>query len=175
MHTVTVAASGTSFPIAASRPASPRLDLYSGIHKGLRSFMAETLVRVGRIDVADAADRDQALDQLEQLLGFCAGHLQHENTFVHTAIEARQPAGTTKIAEEHLEHSESIAALREEAAALRTRARVRGRRAGAAPVPPPGPVRRREPAAHAYRGDGAQRPALAALQRRRARRRCTAG
>ena len=82
-----------STPIACRRPASPRLDLYAGIHKAMRSFMAETLVRVGRIDVADAADRDQALDQLEQLLGFCADHLRHENAFVHTAIEARQPAG----------------------------------------------------------------------------------
>jgi hypothetical protein len=106
-------------PIAVPRPPSPRLDLYAGIHKAMRSFMAETLVRVGRIDMADAADRDQTLDQLEQLLGFCADHLRHENAFVHTAIEARQPAGSTKVADEHLEHTESIAALREEAAALR--------------------------------------------------------
>ena len=105
---------------AASRPGAPRFDLYTGIHKAMRSFMAETLVRLGRIDVADAADRDQALDQLEQLLGFCADHLRHENTFVHTAIEARHPAGSAKVAEEHVEHGESIAALREEAAALRS-------------------------------------------------------
>ena len=103
----------------APRPAAPRLDLYAGIHKGMRAFMAETLVRVGRIDVADAADRDQALDQLEQLLGLCASHLRHENDFIHTAIEARQPAGSSKLAEEHVEHVEAIAALREEAAALR--------------------------------------------------------
>ncbi len=103
---------------ALARTGSPRFDLYSGIHKAMRSFMAETLVRVGRIDVADAADRDQALAQLEQLLAFCADHLRHENTFVHTAIEARQPGGAAKVADEHVEHGESIAALREEAAAL---------------------------------------------------------
>ena len=112
-------AANTPSHIAMPRPASPRLDLYAGIHKAMRSFMAETLVRVGRIDVADATDRDQALDQLEQLLGFCADHLRHENAFIHTAIEARQPAGSTKVADEHVEHTESIAALREEAAALR--------------------------------------------------------
>jgi len=104
---------------AATRSASPRLDLYAGIHKALRAFMAETLVRVGRIDVADPADRDEALAQLEQLLAFCADHLRHESDFIHTAIEARQPAGAAKVAEEHVEHAESIAALREEAAALR--------------------------------------------------------
>jgi hypothetical protein len=113
-------AASTASRTVASRPASPRHDLYTGIHKGLRSFMAQTLVRLGRIDVADATDRDEALDQLEQLLCFCAVHLRHENTFIHTAIEARQPAGTTKVAEEHVEHGESIAALRAEAAALRS-------------------------------------------------------
>jgi hypothetical protein len=113
----TLAASPARTP--SPRPAAPRLDLYAGIHKGMRAFMADTLVRLGRIDVADAADRDQALAQLEQLLGFCAAHLREENDFVHTAIEARQPAGSSRIAEEHVEHLESIAALREEAAALR--------------------------------------------------------
>jgi hypothetical protein len=117
--TATATATATVSRPATIRPASPRFDIYAGIHKGIRAFMAETLVRLGRIDVADAADRDHALDQLEQLLGFCADHLRHENAFIHTAIEARQPAGSAKIAEEHVEHGESIAALREEAAALR--------------------------------------------------------
>ncbi len=117
---MTAAVAPANLPSRAAlvRPASPRLDLYSGIHKALRAFMAETLVRVGRIDVADPSDRDQALVQLEQLLGFCADHLRHENDFVHTAIEARQPGGTARVADEHVEHAESIAALREEAAAL---------------------------------------------------------
>jgi hypothetical protein len=114
-------------PSTASRPplvrqGAARLDLYAGIHKALRACMAETLVRVGRIDVADAADRDEALAELEQLLAFCTDHLRHENTFVHTAIEARQPAGVSRIAEEHVEHLESIAALREESAALQAAA-----------------------------------------------------
>ena len=121
MSTATAIPTATATPSrpATVRPAAPRLDLYAGIHKGLRAFLAETLVRVGRMDVADAADRDRALDQLEQLLGLCADHLRHENTFIHTAIEARQPAGSAKTAEEHVEHAESIAALRQEAAALR--------------------------------------------------------
>ncbi|MGZ5184513.1 MAG: hemerythrin domain-containing protein [Caldimonas sp.] len=112
----------TPNPVArpiATRPGAPRLDLYASIHKALRACMAETLVRVGRIDVADDADRDEALAELEQLLSFCSDHLRHENSFVHTAIEARQPAGTTRVADEHVEHLESIAALRAEAAALR--------------------------------------------------------
>jgi hypothetical protein len=104
---------------SARRAEPQRLDLYVSIHKALRSFMSDTLTRVGRIDVADRADRDAALAQLDVLLDLCLEHLRHENEFVHTAIEARQPAGSQRIAEEHGEHVETIAALQGEAAALR--------------------------------------------------------
>src|SRR6185436_12665004 len=96
-----------------------RMDLYVSIHKALRHFRTDTLTRVGRIDVADRADRDEALGQLEALLGLCLDHLRHENEHVHAAIEARQPAGSQRIAGEHVEHAESIAALQGEAVALR--------------------------------------------------------
>ena len=46
--------------------ARRRMDLYVSIHKALRRFMTDTLTRVGRIDVADRADRDEALGQLER-------------------------------------------------------------------------------------------------------------
>ncbi|MGZ5155979.1 MAG: hemerythrin domain-containing protein [Caldimonas sp.] len=106
---------------ATARSAEPaRMDLYVSIHKALRSFMADTLVRIGCIDVTDAGDRDAALGQLEQLLDLCLGHLRHENEFVHTAIEARQPAGSSRIADEHAEHVETIAELRAEVVALRS-------------------------------------------------------
>ena len=81
--------------------------------------MTDTLTRIGRIDVADAADRDAALAQLDELLALCLNHLRHENDFVHPAIEARQPAGSRRIAGEHVEHVETIAALQAEVATLR--------------------------------------------------------
>jgi len=104
---------------APGRDQAGRMDLYVSIHKALRHVMTDTLTRVGRIDVADRADLDEALGQLDELLGLCLGHLHHENEFVHTAIEAREPAGSQRIAGEHVEHAESIAALQGEAAALR--------------------------------------------------------
>jgi len=112
---------------AITRPGAPpspgqahRMDLYVSIHKALRNFMTDTLTRIGRLDVADRADRDAALGQLDELLALCLGHLGHENEFIHAAIEARQPAGSRRIADEHVEHAASIAALQGEAAALRT-------------------------------------------------------
>jgi len=106
-------------PLATGSPAA-RIDLYVSIHKALRSFMTDTLSRIGRIDVLDRADRDAALAQLDELLGLCLAHLRHENDFVHTAIEARQPAGSQRIAAEHDEHLATIGALQAEADALRT-------------------------------------------------------
>ena len=76
-------------PLATGSPAA-RMDLYVSIHKALRSFMTDTLSRIGRIDVLDRADRDAALAQLDELLGLCLAHLRHENDFVHTAIGALQ-------------------------------------------------------------------------------------
>ena len=36
----------------AARAEPPRMDVYASIHKAMRSFMADTVVRIGSIDVA---------------------------------------------------------------------------------------------------------------------------
>jgi hemerythrin-like domain-containing protein len=106
----------------AAGPVPPRLDLYSPIHKGLRSFMSDTLCRVGRMNAGDADELQHALAQCDDLLALCASHVQHENDFMHPAIEARRPGGSTRIAHEHDEHLQSIAELCDEVAALRAAA-----------------------------------------------------
>jgi hypothetical protein len=111
----------TPLPDAAhadtAKPA--RFDMYGPIHKAVRRFMNHTLERVGALDIGDDADMAATLGQLDALLAGMRNHVKHENDFVHTAIEARQPAGARGTAEDHLEHLESIAALEAEAAALR--------------------------------------------------------
>jgi hypothetical protein len=108
----------------ATRPAttaatrSERLDLYAGIHKALRHFMTDTLHRVGRMDANNADDLRRTLAQFEGLMELCLQHVHHENDFVHTAIEARQPRGAARTADDHVEHIAHIAALRDEARAL---------------------------------------------------------
>lgn len=100
-------------------PASlPRYDIYQGIHKGLRAFMADTLTRVGRVDVFDTTDLARTIEQLQALLTLCAAHVKHENDFLHTAIQARLPAGASRTAADHVEHLHSIEALRAEASAI---------------------------------------------------------
>lgn len=108
---------------ASNRPVTvrlsvPRVDLYAPIHKALRLFMGDTLARVGRIDVTDGADMAAALHQVDALLVACRNHLAHESQHVHTAIEARRPGATHRVAAEHEEHLDAIAALGADAAAL---------------------------------------------------------
>jgi len=101
------------------RPQLPRLDMYGPIHKALRLFMADTLTRLGSADLDDEADRERVLDQLDAMLVQMRQHLEHENDFLHTAIEARRPGGVRRFADDHLQHRESIGNLEDESLSLR--------------------------------------------------------
>jgi len=98
---------------------APRFDPYIFIHKALRQFMGHTLSRLGSMDVGDAEERPLVLDGVDALLQFMRGHLQHENDFVHTAIEARHPGGARHSADDHLLHVDAIGNLEDESRAVR--------------------------------------------------------
>lgn len=89
----------------------PRFDMYGAIHKALRGFMADTLLAVGRMDVDDEPDLVRGLQRVFDLLEFCHQHLQHENNFIHPAMEARAPGSSTHIGAEHGEHVAHIERL----------------------------------------------------------------
>ncbi|QJW83533.1 hypothetical protein HK414_03350 [Ramlibacter terrae] len=103
--------------VAAAEGA--RFDMYTGIHKALRALMADTLLAVGRMDADDDLERAQVTGRVLQLLDSCAGHLKHENDFVHAAIEARAPGASEAIAHEHDGHLRHIAALADRVGVLR--------------------------------------------------------
>ena len=90
----------------------PRHDLYAFIHKGLRAFMAHTLVRVGRMDPHDPAEVAEVSAEVRALMDICAGHVEHENTVVHRAMEARRPGSSQGIADDHVAHARTIGELR---------------------------------------------------------------
>jgi len=98
---------------------APRFDMYCAIHKALRQCMAHTLHRMGALDASEDVERNAVLDDVESLLATLRGHLQHENDFVHTAIEARQPGGARQTADDHVEHQEAIRNLEDEVSSLR--------------------------------------------------------
>ena len=41
--------------------ATPRFDFYASIHKALRRFMCDTLLKLGALDVADTAEMERTL------------------------------------------------------------------------------------------------------------------
>src|SRR5256714_6084384 len=108
--------------LPARTATAQRLDLYAPIHKALRHFMTDTLLRVGRLDVTDADEMAATLGRVDTLLATAASHLAHENEFVHPAIDAKQPGTAQRIAGEHQEHLQAIAALREDTRQLRAAA-----------------------------------------------------
>jgi len=100
--------------------AQPRVDMYGGIHKAMRACMSDALLALGRVDPDDAAEVATATARVMDLLDLCESHLQHENDFVHRAIEARAAGASDAVAHDHEEHREHIVQLRALAQALRT-------------------------------------------------------
>lgn len=104
---------------AASHTAKPaRVDLYVNIHKALRLFMTDTLMRLSCVDIDDAGQRQAVLSQVLDLLTACRMHVDKENTYVHPALEARCPGVSRAIGDEHVEHLRAITALERETQAL---------------------------------------------------------
>ncbi len=97
--------------LQASADSVNRVDLYVGIHKALRALMTDVLIAVGRMDTDDESEFDWVSSRVLQLAEVCSSHLTHENEFVHVALEARQPGASARIAAEHGQHCEAIAAL----------------------------------------------------------------
>lgn len=95
-----------------------RFDIYRLIHKGLRASMTDALTAVGRMDCGDDREVAATAEQVERLLDMCLGHMEHENRFVHAAIEARHPGASTHTARDHIHHVALIATLTELCQAL---------------------------------------------------------
>ncbi|QHE74818.1 hemerythrin domain-containing protein [Hydrogenophaga sp. PBL-H3] len=103
---------------ATARTGLGRFNMYAGIHKALRAFMADTLLTVGRADPSDAADVNHAAARVGELMDLCASHVAHENNFVHPALEARCPGVCGPVAQDHEGHLHVIAHLRDAALSL---------------------------------------------------------
>jgi len=97
-------------------PATARYNIYAIIHKALRTLMADTLCKLGRIDAQDEAECTAVVEQFTLLLDFCDDHLHHENEYIHTALEARAPGASRQTSEDHVGHERAIKALRQQLA-----------------------------------------------------------
>lgn len=101
-----------------SNSVEPRYNIYTIIHKALRGFMTDTLLRWGKADTTDAQELAEVITHTRDLLEMCAGHIQHENTFLHPALEAARHGAAGQTAGDHIEHEAAIAGLRTQVAAV---------------------------------------------------------
>ena len=88
-----------------------RFNMYALIHKALRAAMGDTLAALGRMDPLDEADTTRVLADVRALLTLMRGHLEHENAFIHPALEARQAGASSHTAHDHVQHEAALAAL----------------------------------------------------------------
>lgn len=95
-----------------------RHDIYRLIHKAIRAYMCEMLTAAGRLDPQDAPEVAAFLTGLSGLLALCRAHLEHEDRFVHPALERAEAGAAGATAEDHRHHAQEIATLEAEATAL---------------------------------------------------------
>lgn len=79
-------------------------DFYAKIHKGLRLAQCQMLVRLGACGGEDAEELRAVLSDLVGLLSVAEHHLENEDRWVHTALEARAPGSTIRLAQSHAHH-----------------------------------------------------------------------
>jgi len=96
----------------------PRPDPYTAVHKGLRTFMSETLAAVGRMDAGDRTEVAEVLAQVRLLLWACRDHLGHEDRHLHAAMETRSAGSSRATAADHVDHERAFAALEADVQAL---------------------------------------------------------
>ncbi len=93
---------------------APRYNIYRVIHKALRGLMADTLLKLGRVDVAEECERNEAIRQTRTLLDVLASHVSHENQFLHPALERALEGSSRRTANDHIDHEGHILVLREQ-------------------------------------------------------------
>ena len=85
-----------------------RHDPYSAVHKGIRAAHMRCLVAIGSADPTRDAEILRLSRRIAEHLTMCNTHLQDENDFLHTALEARRPGASAHAAEDHDDHLHSF-------------------------------------------------------------------
>ena len=83
-----------------ARPTATH-DLYGAVHKGLRLAQSQMLARLGACDGRDTEALTRLIDDLVSLTHLVQHHMESEERWVHTALEARAPGATARLEQGH--------------------------------------------------------------------------
>ena len=81
--------------------AKEQPELYTAIHKGLRSALFKTSVKAGTLDYTDRASLKGFYDEFSSLVESIRVHHTMEENFYHPLLADRVPGGAEKLEEEH--------------------------------------------------------------------------
>jgi hypothetical protein len=95
--------------IQAKAPATH--DFYRQVHKGLRLALSQLLTRLGACDADDPEGLKTLLADLRFQMEVSEHHLANEDLYVHTALEARAPGASARLADAHEDHRETFEAM----------------------------------------------------------------
>jgi hypothetical protein len=90
---------------------SPRFDLYGPVHKGLRALLADTVQRVGSLDIEDPAQLQAICSQALEMLELLRSHVDHEDEYIHPLLERCRGGSALQATEEHVHHRQVLVAL----------------------------------------------------------------
>lgn len=81
-----------------------RHDPYGPIHKGLRLALSRLVMRIGATDFADPRAVSDLIAAVRRQMALSSSHLEHEEDFIHTALETRAPGAASQLAADHDHH-----------------------------------------------------------------------
>lgn len=97
---------------------TPRPDLFTQIHKGIRSMLYDTSARLQAADFADRAATTALLERLDHMLGLLHDHGVHEDTHYFPPLQPSDREVVHLMTDEHQEIGRKIASVRAAMAAV---------------------------------------------------------
>jgi len=81
--------------------SSEKVDVYVGVHKGLRRLISQFLYQTGAVDWTDEAAVQCLKSRWETVTRVLQSHHQHEEWFIHPVLERVVPGGHRSYGAEH--------------------------------------------------------------------------
>jgi hypothetical protein len=98
---------------------APTVDLYRGVHRGLRWGLGHALMSLGSVELNDTDSLADVLHEVVTIAELCGSHIRHEEDYMHETLGRVSPALRATLEREHQEHFAQIEDLKRRASLLR--------------------------------------------------------
>ncbi|WP_432971610.1 hemerythrin domain-containing protein [Dactylosporangium sp. CA-233914] len=100
---------------------TPRVDLFTGIHKAIRAGLCDLTVRAGATDWSDPAERAELGTCWDAMVELLHSHTEHEDKYIFRLLDGHE-AALALPEDDHRDLDDLLADLQERFIALRTEA-----------------------------------------------------